>query len=72
VRFAGFVPSVLRGHACDDCRRRPVDAWTADAWQSSWGMFSAENPDLGGKIGDINAAPDAASRKQLGNTANRD
>jgi len=49
-----------------------MHAWTADAWQSSWGMFSAENPDLGGKIGDINAAPDAASRKQLGNTANRD
>jgi hypothetical protein len=41
----------------------------ADGWQSSWGLFSAENPDLGGKIGDINAAPDAASRKQLANTA---
>ena len=40
-----------------------MHAWTADAWQSSWGIFSAENPDLGGKIGDINAAPDAASRK---------
>jgi hypothetical protein len=45
-----------------------MHAWTADAWQSSWGIFSAENPDLGGKIGDINGAPDAASRKQLGNT----
>jgi hypothetical protein len=45
-----------------------MHAWTADAWQSSWGIFSAENPDLGGKIGDINAAPDAASKKELGNT----
>jgi len=45
-----------------------MHAWTADAWQSSWGIFSAENPDLGGKIGDINGTPDAASRKQLGNT----
>src|SRR5437667_340858 len=49
-----------------------MHAWTADAWQSSWGIFSAENPDLGGKLGDINATPDAASRKQPGNTANRD
>jgi hypothetical protein len=46
-----------------------MHAWTADAWQSSWGIFSAENPDLGGRIGDVNAAPDAASRKQLANTA---
>jgi hypothetical protein len=46
-----------------------MHAWVADGWQSSWGLFSAENPDLGGKIGDINAAPDAASRKQLANTA---
>jgi hypothetical protein len=49
-----------------------MHAWTADAWQSSWGMFSAENPDLGGRIGDINATPDAASRKQLAGTAVRD
>ena len=46
--------------------------WVADGWQSSWGLFSAENPDLGGKIGDINAAPDAASRKQLANTEVRE
>jgi Domain of unknown function (DUF202) len=46
-----------------------MHAWTADAWPSSWGLFSAENPELGGKIGDVNAAPDAASRKQLANTA---
>ena len=49
-----------------------MHAWTADAWQSSWGIFSAENPDLGGKIGDINATPDAASRKQLAGTAVKD
>ncbi len=46
--------------------------WVADAWQSSWGLFSAENPDLGGKLGDINGTPDAASRKQLANTEVRD
>jgi len=46
--------------------------WVADGWQSSWGLFSAENPDLGGKIGDIAAAPDAASRKQLANTEVRE
>jgi hypothetical protein len=49
-----------------------MHAWVADAWPSSWGLFSAENPDLGGKIGDINATPDAASRKQLGSTEVKD
>jgi hypothetical protein len=49
-----------------------MHAWTADAWPSSWGLFSAENPELGGKIGDINATPDAASRKQLANTEVRE
>jgi hypothetical protein len=49
-----------------------MHAWVADAWQSSWGLFSAENPDLGGKLGDINATPDAASRKQLANTEVKD
>jgi len=49
-----------------------MHAWAADAWQSSWGIFSAENPDLGGKIGDVNATPDAASRKQLAGTAVKD
>ncbi|HEY4401622.1 MAG TPA: hypothetical protein VGO38_06280 [Acidimicrobiia bacterium] len=49
-----------------------MHAWTADAWPSSWGLFSAENPELGGKIGDVNATPDAASRKQLANTAVRE
>src|SRR4029453_9922016 len=49
-----------------------MHAWTADAWQSSWGLFSAENPDLGGKIGDINGTPDAASKKQLSNTEVRE
>lgn len=46
--------------------------WVADAWPSSWGLFSAENPDLGGKIGNINATPDAASRKQLAGTDVKD
>jgi hypothetical protein len=49
-----------------------MHAWVADGWESSWGLFSAENPDLGGKIGDINATPDAASRKQLANTEVRE
>jgi hypothetical protein len=49
-----------------------MHAWVADAWPSSWGIFSAENPELGGKIGDINATPDAASKKQLANTEVRE
>ena len=34
--------------------------WVADGWPSSWGVFSAEHPDLGGQINNIDAAPDPA------------
>jgi hypothetical protein len=34
-----------------------MHAWVADGWPSSWGIFSAEHPDLGGKVGNINADP---------------
>jgi hypothetical protein len=54
-----------------DCKARggqkvPLDslwmmhAWVADGWPSAWGIFSAEHPDLGGKIGNISATPGAA------------
>ena len=35
-----------------------MHAWVADGWPSSWGVFSAEHPDLGGRIGQIDATPD--------------
>jgi len=31
--------------------------WNVPGWDSRWGQFSSEHPDLGGAIGDINAAP---------------
>ena len=31
--------------------------WNVAGWDSRWGLFSSEHPDLGGRIGDINAAP---------------
>jgi hypothetical protein len=31
--------------------------WNVPGWDSRWGVFSSEHPDLGGAIGDINAAP---------------
>jgi hypothetical protein len=31
--------------------------WNVPGWDSRWGLFSSEHPDLGGTIGDINAAP---------------
>jgi hypothetical protein len=31
-----------------------MHAWVADGWPSSWGIFSAEHPDLGGAVGNIN------------------
>jgi hypothetical protein len=33
--------------------------WNVPGWDSRWGLFSSEHPDLGGRIGDINAAPDS-------------
>ena len=32
--------------------------WNVAGYDSRWGLFSSEHPDLGGRIGDINAAPD--------------
>jgi len=34
--------------------------WNVPGWESRWGLFSSEHPDLGGTIGDINAAPESA------------
>jgi hypothetical protein len=31
--------------------------WNAPGYDSRWGMFSSENPSLGGRIGDMNAPP---------------
>ena len=29
--------------------------WPVPGWESRWGLFSSEHPDLGGRIGDIDA-----------------
>ncbi|MGH9030863.1 MAG: hypothetical protein ACRDZV_01935 [Acidimicrobiia bacterium] len=31
--------------------------WNVPGWDSRWGLFSSEHPDLGGRIGDINGEP---------------
>jgi len=49
----------------EDCEARggrvvPLDnlwmthMWNVAGWESRWGLFSSEHPDLGGRIGDIN------------------
>jgi hypothetical protein len=40
--------------------------WNVPGWESRWGLFSSEHPDLGGIIGNLNATPDqiAASREK--------
>jgi len=51
--------------ASDECEARggrvvPLDnlwmthMWNVPGWESRWGLFSSEHPDLGGAIGDIN------------------
>jgi hypothetical protein len=32
--------------------------WNVPGWESRWGLFSSEHPDLGGRMGDIDATPD--------------
>jgi hypothetical protein len=32
--------------------------WNVPGWESRWGLFSSEHPDLGGTIGNMNASPD--------------
>jgi hypothetical protein len=42
--------------------------WNVPGWESRWGLFSSEHPDLGGMIGNINASPDevaAARAKEI-------
>jgi hypothetical protein len=35
--------------------------WNVPGWESRWGLFSSEHPDLGGTIGNINATPEEVS-----------
>jgi hypothetical protein len=32
--------------------------WNVPGWESRWGLFSSEHPDLGGIIGNLNATPE--------------
>jgi hypothetical protein len=32
--------------------------WNVPGWESRWGMFSSEHPDLGGRIGNVDGPPD--------------
>jgi hypothetical protein len=52
----------------EDCAERggrvvPLDnlwmahMWPVAGWESRWGLFSSEHPDLGGAVGDINGEP---------------
>jgi hypothetical protein len=44
--------------------------WNVPGWDSRWGLFSSEHPDLGGRVGDINGEPvteeelEAAAKKE--------
>lgn len=40
--------------------------WVVPGWESSWGTFSSEQPDLGGTLGDINGEPDPDAAKKAG------
>jgi hypothetical protein len=76
--FAGDGTGIVGGEdvskaECDDLHGGFINAgniwmsheWVVPGWESPWGTFSAENPNLGGRIGDINGAPDP-NRKTLG------
>ena len=38
--------------------------WPVPGWESRWGLFSSEHPDLGGRIGDIDATPAPADEAE--------
>jgi hypothetical protein len=40
--------------------------WVVPGWESSWGTFSSEHPDLGGVLRDINGAPDPEENAEFG------
>jgi hypothetical protein len=35
-----------------------VHVWIVPQWENRWGIFASEHPDLGGRMGDMNAPPD--------------
>jgi hypothetical protein len=41
--------------------------WPVPGWDSRWGLFSSEHPDLGGRIGDINGEPLAEEELEASN-----
>jgi hypothetical protein len=43
--------------------------WNVPGWESRWGLFSSEHPDLGGRVGDINGTPDAPDNADDADTA---
>jgi hypothetical protein len=43
------------GHTVDLGHLWMLHMWNAPGWDSSWGLFSSEHPDLGGTFGNINA-----------------
>ena len=40
--------------------------WNVPGWESRWGFFSSEHPDLGGTIGNLNATPDEVKARGQG------
>jgi hypothetical protein len=35
-----------------------IHVWIVPQWQNRWGLFASEHPDLGGRMGDMDAPPD--------------
>ena len=45
------------GHNVDLENLWMTHMWPVPGWESRWGLFSSEHPDLGGHLGDINGEP---------------
>jgi hypothetical protein len=45
--------------------------WNVPGWESRWGLFSSEHPDLGGIIGNLNATPDEVKAARAKATAEK-
>ena len=46
------------GQLVDTSNDWMMHMWNVPQWENRWGMFASEHPDLGGRMGDMDAPPD--------------
>lgn len=47
------------GSVIDTSDEWMIHVWIVPQWENRWGIFASEHPDLGGRMGDMDAPPDS-------------